>query len=149
MSYLPPERLNIARYFLDQRIDEGGGDRLAIRLEDRDLTYSEVQTLANRFGQVLRGLGVRQEERVLIALPDGPEFVGAFFGVLKIGAVVVMVNPQLKPDKLSALFDYTRASMAVVGEDSLESFEQAESQASSSPGVLVVGGGKNHHPTFE
>ena len=38
------------------------------------------------------------EQRVIIALPDGPEFVAALFGVLKIGAVVVMVNPDLKPD---------------------------------------------------
>ncbi len=149
MSYVPPERLNIASYFLDQRIEEGRGDRLAIQLDDRSLTYGEIHTLANRFGQVLSGLGVRQEERVLIALPDGPEFVGAFFGVLKIGAVVVMVNPELKADKLAALFDYTRASMAVVGEDSLESFEQAGAQASWSPRFLVVGDGQDRYATFE
>ena len=149
MSYTPPERLNIAQYFLDRRIGEGRGERIAIRLDDRSLTYAEIQRLANRFGQVLRGLGVRREERVMIALPDGPEFVGAFFGVLKIGAVVVMVNPQLPPDKLSDLFDYTQASLAVFGEGSIDSFEQAAGLADWRPGFLVVGAESHGYATFE
>ena len=75
MSFQPPEIFNIADYFLDQRVREGGGDRIALRLDDRYLTYQEVQLLANRFGGVLRDLGVRPEERVLLLLEDGPEFV--------------------------------------------------------------------------
>ncbi len=149
MSYTPPERLNIAQYFLDRRIDEGRGERIAIRLSDRDPTYADIQILANRFGQVLRGLGVRREERVMIALPDGPEFVGAFFGALKIGAVVVMVNPQLPPDKLSDLFDYTQASLAVFGEGSIDSFEKAGQSADWRPGFLLVGVTKQGCATFE
>ena len=85
-----PEFLNIAQRFLDARVEEGRGDRVALRLDESELTYAEVQTLANRFGQVLRNLGVRQEERVLVALRDSPEFVGALFGTLKLGAVVVI-----------------------------------------------------------
>jgi acyl-coenzyme A synthetase/AMP-(fatty) acid ligase len=85
-----PEQLNMAEYFLDRRIEEGRGVRVALRLADRTMNYREVQALANRFGNVLRDLGVRPEERVLISLPDGAEFLGAFFGILKIGAVVVI-----------------------------------------------------------
>jgi len=70
MSFRPPERFNIADYFLDQRVEEGRGDRIALRLDDRQMTYDEVLGLANRFGQVLLRIGVRPEERVLIALPD-------------------------------------------------------------------------------
>ena len=84
---------------------------------DRRLAYRDVQALASQFGNVLRGLGVQPEQRVLIALPDGPEFVGALFGVLKIGAVVVMVNPGLKPDDVAYFFEYTRARIAVVHAD--------------------------------
>jgi benzoate-CoA ligase family protein len=141
--------LNIAHWFLDARIEEGRGDRVALRLDDRDLTYAEVQGLANRFGQVLRNLGVRQEERVLVALRDSPEFVGSLFGTLKLGAVVVMVNPDLKAQNLAALFDYSRARVAVVASDCLESFEAAHAQAHWQPQLLVVGGEGSSHPTFE
>ena len=144
-----PESLNIADRFLDERVAEGRGDRIALRLDDGDLTYSEVQQLANRFGQVLRHLGVRQEERVLIALRDGPEFVGALFGILKIGGVVVMVNPDLKPRNLAALFDYSRARALVVADECLPAFEEAGRLARWQPRVLVVGEEGRGHPTFE
>lgn len=143
-----PEFLNIADYFLDARVSEGRGDRIALRLDDRQLTYVEVQAMANRFGQVLRGLGVRQEERVLIALRDSPEFVGALFGTLKIGAVVVMVNPDLKPDNLVALFEYSRARVLVVDAECLTAFEEAANSAAWKPDFLVVGDDDSVYPTF-
>ncbi len=109
------ERLNIADRFLTDRIREGGGDRVALRGAGRPLTFNEVDQLANRFGHALLGLDVRQEERVLLALPDTAEYVGALFGILKIGAVVVMVNPGLPPDALAAVAERSRARVAIVG----------------------------------
>lgn len=141
--------LNIASLFLDARVDEGAGDRIALRLDDGALTYREVQQLAHRFGQVIRNQGVQQQDRVLIGLRDGPEYVGALFGTLAIGAVVVMVNPDLKPENLAALFDYSQARAAVVDHDCLESFETAAERANWQPRVLVVGGESQRHPDFE
>lgn len=148
MGHELPARLNIAHRFLDARIEEGRGDRLALRLENGTLTYAQVQTQANRFGLVLRNHGVRQEERVLIALRDGPEFVGALFGVLKLGAVVVMVNPDLPPEKLAALFDYSRARAVVVDAGCLEGFSEASARSSWQPRFLVMGEGDGAHPIF-
>jgi acyl-CoA synthetase (AMP-forming)/AMP-acid ligase II len=56
---------------------------------------------------LLEHAGVEPEQRVL-APPDGLEFVAALFGTLKVGAVVVMVNPQLTVDGIE-YFTYTRA----------------------------------------
>src|SRR6266850_1182564 len=123
MTFEPPEQFNIADYFLDARIAEGRGDRVALRTEAGDLTYREVQEKANRFGNLLREAGAEPEQRVLIALPDGPEYVAALFGTLKIGAVVVMVNPELKPDAIEYFYQYTRATVAVVHRDTREAFE--------------------------
>ena len=57
------------------------------------------------------------EQRVIISLPDGPDYVAALFGVLKIGAVVVMVNPELKSEAIEYFFDYSRAAVALVVAD--------------------------------
>lgn len=149
MSFRPPERFNIADYFLDQRVKEGRGDRIALRLDDRQMTYDEVLVLANRFGQVLLRIGVQPEERVLIALPDGPEFVGSLFGILKVGAVVVMVNPGLEPEALASLFDYSRARVAVVDSRVLPRFEEALDIAAWRPGLLVVGDAEHSHQSFD
>src|SRR5262249_57526750 len=97
----PPDRLNIADAFLDARVREGGSGRAGLHTDGGAVTYAEVQALANRFGNVLAAAGVEPQGRVLIALPDGAEYVGALFGTLKLGAVVVMVNPGLPAGDLA------------------------------------------------
>ena len=148
-TYEPPERFNLADYLLDQRLREGAGGRVALRLDDRDLTYREVHGLANRFGTVLRNRGVDQEDRVMVALPDGAEFVGALFGILKIGAVVVMVNPQLKREEIAALYGYTRARCIVVHAAGRETFAAATSGGGPRCGLITVGGPADAATSFE
>jgi len=48
--------------------------------------------MANRMGNVLLGLDVEMEDRVLMALPDCIEFVATWFAIAKAGAVITMVN---------------------------------------------------------
>ncbi|MGH9136882.1 MAG: benzoate-CoA ligase family protein [Acidimicrobiales bacterium] len=111
------DSLNIAGRFLTDRVAEGRGDRVAIRLANHTYSYADVDRLANRFGNALRALDVRQEERVLLSLPDGVEYVAALFGILKLGAVAVMVNPDLPPDGMAAMAGRSRARVAVVSLD--------------------------------
>ncbi len=139
MTYEPPERLNIADYFLDARVREGRGARPALHTDAGTLTYSDVQALANRFGNVLGAAGVEPEHRVLIGLPDGPEYVAALFGALKLGAVVVMVNPMLPAGDLAQLFDYTRARALVTHRDQAPVFRQAQRGTGFAKTLLVVG----------
>ena len=56
-----PDSLNIATWFLDARIDEGKGERVALLAGDSRITYREVQSHANQFANVLSGLGVPDE----------------------------------------------------------------------------------------
>jgi benzoate-CoA ligase family protein len=139
MPFEPPERLNIADYFLDARVREGAGDRPALRTDAGVVTYAGVRTLANRFGHVLREAGVEIEQRVMIALPDGPEFVGAFFGALKLGGVVVMVNPALPAAEIAGLLDYTRARVVVTHPATAATFHDAARAAPLLRSVLAVG----------
>src|SRR6266581_3313388 len=124
-----PERLNIADWLLDARVGEGRGDRPALLTDQGTLTYREVQTLANRFGHLLQSAGVEPEQRVIIALPDGPEFVAALFGTLKVGAVVVMVNPQLAVEAIEYFYAYTRARVALVHRHTAPPFQAARAAA--------------------
>ncbi len=134
----PPAQFNIADFFLDARIREGRGDRVAIRTPDGDFSYGDVQALANRFGNLIREAGCQPEQRVIIALPDGPEYVAALFGTLKIGGVVVMVNPHLREDQLRTMLDYTRATVVVTHAETREAFEAAAKGARFVQGVVVT-----------
>ena len=141
MTITLPEQLNIADWLLDARVREGRGDRPALLTDQGTLTYREVQALANRFGHLLESAGVEPEQRVLIALPDGPEFVAALFGTLKVGAVVVMVNPQLAVDAIEYLYAYTRARVALIHRHTAPAFQAAAAHRGSTnlKQIIVIG----------
>jgi benzoate-CoA ligase family protein len=134
-----PERLNIADRFLDARVREGRGGRPALLTDAGTLTYHDVRSLAERWARLLADSGVRCEQRVLIALPDGPDFVGVLFGTLKLGAVVVMVNPALPAPEIRWMLEYTRARAVVTGAETAAAFGEAARGLAEPPALLVAG----------
>jgi benzoate-CoA ligase family protein len=134
-----PERFNMADYFLYHNLEEGRENKVCLYFEDQKWTYGETARLANRAGNVLRELGVEIEDRVLMVLPDCPEFVWTWFGAARIGAVITMVNPLLPASDYEYYLDYTRARVAVVHASVLGTFVEAAKGARYLRGVLVVG----------
>ena len=149
VSFEPPEAFSIADYFLDDRVREGRGDRTALVCGERRLSYREVQSLANRFANAFAALGLEPEQRVLIALPDSPEYVGALFGAFKTGAVAVMANPALNGDEIGYFLDYTRSRLAVVHAERLETWGAAAAGSRWLKRLLVVGGEPGGHASWE
>jgi benzoate-CoA ligase family protein len=143
MTFRPefPERFNMARYFLDDRIAEGRGDHVAVIDDAGRYTYREVQALANRVGNALRAAGVGPEERVLIGLSDGVEFAAAFFGAIKIGAVVAMVNPELPEADYDHYVGYTRARALIADHALAERIRPLLDRSPLVRTVITVGGG--------
>jgi benzoate-CoA ligase family protein len=133
------DRLNLAQHLLDQRLAEGRGDRIAIRTDAGTLTYREVAALSAKMANLLEARGVRPEERVVIALPDTPAFVGALFGILRHGAVVVMINPDLPADQIRYFFEYTRARAALVSAARLDAFTTATGDLPRPPTLVAMG----------
>lgn len=109
-----PEELNADHFFLRARLEEGAADRAALRIDDRVFVYAEVDRLASGYARRLIEEGVVAGDRVLIVLPDGIDFVASLFGTLRIGAVVVMLNPGLSGEAMGAIIDRSRATAAVV-----------------------------------
>ena len=134
-----PERFNMADYFLYHNLEEGRENKVCLYYEDREWTYGEVARLSNQTGNALRELGAEIEDRVLIVLPDCPEFVWTWFGAARIGAVITMVNPLLPVADYEYYLDYTRAKVAIVHESLLNTFGEAAASARYLRAVLVVG----------
>nr|VFJ65740.1 MAG: benzoate-CoA ligase [Candidatus Kentron sp. FW] len=109
-----PERLNVATVLVDTHMDEGRGDKTAILCQDRIVTYADLQEGVNRFGNVLRELDTRMEERIAILLPDIPEFAFAFLGTIKTGAVAMPMNTLLGPKEYEYLLNDSRARILVI-----------------------------------
>ena len=71
-----------------------------IHYQGRDFSYAQVDEISSRFASALSSIGVKKGERVAIFMPNIPQLVFAFFGALKMGAVVVMCNPVYKEREL-------------------------------------------------
>lgn len=95
-----PEMFNITSYFIDRNLELGRGRNTAIYEHGRTLNYEQLSEMVNRAGSGLRSLGLDRENRVVLAMPDSAEFVAAFFGAAKIGAIPIPVNPTAKPDEI-------------------------------------------------
>src|SRR5258708_30650985 len=137
-----PERFNMADYFLYHNLKEGRENKDCLYFKDQTYTYGEATRMSNGGGNELRSAGVEMEDRVLIVLPDCPEFVWAWFGAARIGAVITMVNPLLPADDYCYYLEYTRARCAVVHESFLEPFAQALPSAKYLQSLLIV---RNEH----
>jgi benzoate-CoA ligase family protein len=130
---------NLASWFVDRHLEEGRGDRTALICADERVTYAELAKQVNRVGHVLRDLGVRQEERVLLALSDGVEFVATWYGAQKIGAVTAEVYTFLPAKDLAYYLDYTRAGVVVADATTLENLREARGSSRWLRTLLVVG----------
>ncbi len=144
MPILLPDQFNAATYFVDRHIQEGRGEKIAIEAGDSRVSYRQLGESVNRFGNTLRQLGVRIEERVFLLLLDTPEFAISFFGAIKIGAVPVPVNTLLKTSDYHYILNNSRARVAVVSE-SLYPRMEAWEKLRYLEHVIVVGEAPTTH----
>src|SRR5205814_2981225 len=108
------------------------------------LAYQGLDDLAGRFAAGLQRLGVRKGDRVALVLPNCPQFVYAFFGSLKAGAVVVPTNPLYAVRELHNQLADSGARVVVVL--SLLYPQVAEAAISTSVERIVVTNVKEHFP---
>ncbi len=88
-------------------------EKPALVCGDRQTSFAELETAANRLATALVAEGVARGDRVAILLENGVEAVVAIFAVLKAGAVLMMVNPTTKGEKLNFVLNNSRASALV------------------------------------
>ena len=129
----------MADYFLYHNVEEGRENKVCLYYEDQTWTYGDVVRLSNQTGNALRDLSLEVEDRILLVLPDCPEFVWTWFGAARIGAVITMVNPLLPAADYEYYLDYTRARVAVIHQSVSSVFSVAARNSRYLKCVLVVG----------
>ncbi|MGE5217452.1 MAG: benzoate-CoA ligase family protein [Chloroflexota bacterium] len=134
-----PDIYNAATTFVDANIQQGRGGKIAIYYQDQKITYQEVFEKVNCTGNALKNLGIEIENRVLVILPDSPEFVYGFFGAIKIGAVAVPTNPWMFAKEYEYLINDSRARAIIVHESVLPEIEKIWDRTPFLKQIVVVG----------
>jgi long-chain acyl-CoA synthetase len=101
------------------------GDKIALVYGDRRLSYGELDEGSNKIANALTGMGIEKGDRVAMLLPNSPEFVITYFGIVKIGAIAVPLNIKYKIDELTSMFSSSQPKVLVAENASHEPLRSA------------------------
>ena len=134
-----PHAYNFAADILRSNLAAGRANKTAYIDGRGTLTYGQLADRVARFGAALRGLGVRREERVLMAMLDTADWPVAFLGCLKAGIIAVPVNTLLTETDYRFMLANSRAKCLVVSEALFPKFEKLIAECPDLDHVIVSG----------
>jgi len=109
-----PGRMNCATELLDKPVTRGHGHRIALRSADGACTYTQLFTQANRLANVLvREMGLKPGNRVLLRGPNNPTMAAAWFAVMKAGGICVATMPLLRAKELTDIITKAEVTHAL------------------------------------
>jgi acetyl-CoA synthetase len=114
-----PAHLNIGVACSDKHLGTSQADNIAMIVEDDirgtvQITFAEMAQKTDQFAQLLRNLGVKVGDRVLIRLPNSLDYPIAFLGAMKMGAIAVPTSTLLTAEEVAYLAKDSGASVLVI-----------------------------------
>ncbi|HIG09905.1 MAG TPA: long-chain fatty acid--CoA ligase, partial [Alphaproteobacteria bacterium] len=92
----------------------------ALYFSRKMITYKEVNIMANKIANGLKQSGIKRGDRVALCCPNIPQFIFAYFGILKAGCVVLPFNVLLKNNEIEFILDNSQASAIICFEGTAE-----------------------------
>src|SRR5436305_7744059 len=123
-----------------QETVEQHGDRTAIKLDDLEIDYNALDAGTKAVAGFLKSKGVGPGDRVGLMLPNLPYFPFAFFGVLRLGGVVVPMNPLLKEREVAFHLGDSGAKVLLAWTQFAEPAKEGAEQAGAECVVVEPGG---------
>lgn len=139
----PPNRnsrtvMNMAEVIMEPPLTRSQHHDVAILCGDEAVTYEQLADRMNRAGNTLRSLGVEKGDRVVMMVLDRPEFVYAYLGALKIGAVPVALNLRLTAEDLAYSIEDSGCAVLILDGMFVELYREIEDGLSVKPAVVTT-----------
>ncbi len=144
-----PRDYNFAAAVLERNLKAGRAGKPAYIDPRGTWTYGQLADRVGRFANVMRALGVRREERILLALLDTIDWPTAFLGAIKAGVVPIPVNTLMTEDDYRFMLADSRAKVLVVSEELLPKFGNLIGTSPDLEHVIVSGKNVHGHLGFE
>jgi len=113
--------------------------KTALIFGDQRLSYQELDEMAARFASALREHGIQKGDRVVIVTPNSVETIVALFGILKAGAVFLVLHHSIKEKKLSYILKDCGARAMVLFQNQLPAFKNVLETGESLHCMIVCG----------
>lgn len=126
------------KLMLEKTVDRYG-EKTAIISDERRLSYAELNEASNKVANALIKVGLGKGERVATLLPNSPDFIIVYFGIIKAGGIAVPLDIRYKVEELASLFGNCQPKVLVAESPFLEPLIPALSRFSSVQHVVELG----------
>ena len=133
------DRFNAQTYLVTRNVDEGLGDKVAVRAGADTATYADLDGLCGTVAAALRETGVRSDDRVLMMMSDGLPMLAAILGCFRAGAVAVPVSTMQTAQELGTVLADSGARLVVCTPEFTDAVEGALLLAPEVERLVVVG----------
>ena len=132
-------RMNLADEVLGPPLARGQASQAAMKVEDREITFGELNARVNRVGNALKPW-LERGDRAMLMLNDSPDFVAAFFGIMRMGGVAGPLSTRLAAQDLAFVLRDSQAKVVLLEENLLAVYQEAAKQIERKPDLIVVRG---------
>ena len=124
---------------------ETNPDRIAMFYEERVMTYGQLDVLASKFASGLLKMGIKKGDRVGLYMPNYPEWVIAFFGIARMGGVIVPMNTRYKTKEVDFIMNNSEAAGLIMtsdflGIDYVDVLDGLRGKVPELKKIIVIGG---------
>lgn len=142
-------QINAADELLGPTLARGAADDIAILFGDSEITYGTLAVAVNQLGNALKPQ-LPRGARALLLLKDSPDFVAAFLGIMRIGAVAVPLSTRLSAKDLAFVMKDSEATVLLIEDEFLPLYRDALAVGERGPDLVVVrGSGEHGFPTID
>ena len=144
-----PRRYNFAEDVLSRNLTDGRRSKSAYIDPRGTWSYGQLAERVARFGNLLRGLGIRREQRIMICLTDTIDWPTSFLGAIKAGVVAVPVSTLMSEADYRFILEHSRACLLIVSEELYANFAYLIGSSPDLEHILVSGNHGFGHTLFE
>jgi len=121
-------------------------DKPLVHISDRTFSYAQVDEISGRIASSLLGLGLERGDKVAVQLPNLPQFLFSYFGILKAGLVMVPLNPLLRTPEVAYHLQDSDAKLLITFEMFAEEAHKGAQQAADVVTYVVNMPGNDERP---
>jgi long-chain acyl-CoA synthetase len=129
------------------------GNQTAVIFQNNKYSYNYMNNMSNEFALTLKELGVKKGERVSLWLPNCLEFIGAFYGILKLGAMVVPMNILYKEAEISHILKNAGVKVLITQTSTLSILDTVINELPDLEKVILIDTPEHnvaiHHQKYE
>ncbi|MBN1479725.1 long-chain fatty acid--CoA ligase [candidate division KSB1 bacterium] len=122
-----PDKIYIPRITLNDIMQHSADihkNRIAFRFFGKKFTFHKMESIVQCFAAAFHDVGIRKGDRIALLLPNTPQFLFSYWGALRIGAIVVPINPLLAGREISALLDIVNPKIFIALDSIYEKIDQ-------------------------